>query len=141
MGQSISTIFPNTPFLPYIHYKGLCHEYVLYDEHLGRVYQKWKILTLIHILADYFKSILLQKSLILSCWDTYRKSHVAQYFLFFKVPWHLNMYLYIYSLKYKRVKCHSELGLNFDLKTQNKAVENKSTPNMFSGLFTGFSWF
>ena len=33
------------------------HDFVSYDEYLGRVYQIWKILTLVHIFADYSNPI------------------------------------------------------------------------------------
>ena len=42
--------------------KGACNDFVWYDEHLGRRYQKWKILTLIGIFAYNSKSILPQRA-------------------------------------------------------------------------------
>ncbi len=55
-------MFHNTPFLPYFHWKSVYCDCAWYDEYLGSIYQKWKILTLVYVFAHKSKSILPQSA-------------------------------------------------------------------------------
>ncbi len=56
-------MFHNTSFLSYFHWqKSVCDYCVWYDKYLGRIYQKLKILTLVHVFAHNSKSILPQSA-------------------------------------------------------------------------------
>ena len=61
-GPIKTEMFHNTHFLPHFHVKSVCHDCVWYGEYLGRIYQKFKFVTLAHIFAYNSKSILPQSA-------------------------------------------------------------------------------
>ena len=62
MGQSWRKYSKTRLFFQSFIEKSVCHDCFWYDEDLERIYQKWKILTLVHIFAYNSKSILPERA-------------------------------------------------------------------------------